>query len=801
MRAIRAWATTARASKRSRRPGADGSGGAPGRAGPVTAALSFSLGVGIFHALGAPPPFWLPVGLLLVLAPAALRWRPLRPAAFLAAGVLWAQTQACAILCDPFPEALVREDIRVEGRVASLPEDLGRATRFLFRVEQARHGDQELKVQGLVRLSWYGEAPPIRAGERRALVVRLKPPHGFANPGGFDYERWLFQEGVRATGYVRKGGEAQLLDAGAGPYFVDRWRQHLRDRLLGALEGGTASGLLLALVLGDRSGIEPAQWEALTRTGTNHLIAISGLHVGLVAASVFFVVRLLWSRSARLVLLLAAPRAGALGALAGALAYSALAGFAVSTQRALVMLAVVLGALFWSRTLRPGTGIALALAAVLIVDPQAVLSYGFWLSFGAVAALLYGLGNRPGRGGLWSRWGKAQWVVALGLLPLLLLSFGRASLVSPLVNLLAVPLFSLVLLPMVLVSAVIELVFGFTAPLAWMASLLAWLLQLLASAAAWEWASASIAWRPAWVWAAAFAGIFLLLSPRGLPGRWLAAPLLLPLVLVRPPAPTPGEAWLRLLDVGQGLSVVVRTAGHTLVYDTGPAFPSGFNTGSAVVLPFLREAGVDTIDTLVLSHGDGDHAGGFEGLVSGIHVRRILAGEPGEVEDPRARPCLAGQRWTWDGVDFHILHPAPGGGSGNDSSCVLRVVTAGATALLPGDIERRVERELAAQPRGSLSADVLVAAHHGSDTSSSQPFLQAVAPRWVLYASGYANRFDFPSPEVQDRVASVGAEGLDTARTGSIWFALSDQGLRGPRLHRVERPRIWSRRDGSPGAF
>lgn len=592
-----------------------------------------------------------------------------------------------------------------------------------------------------------------------------------------------------------------MLDPGPGLYRIDRWRQHIRERLRSVLTGSPASGAVLALVLGDRSGLTTEQWEVLTRTGTNHLFAISGLHVGLVAACLFFLVRWCWSRSTHLVLLLAAPRAGAIGALSGALVYSALAGFAVSTQRALIMLTVVLAALFWSRTLRPASGLAFALVGVLLVDPGAVLSYGFWLSFGAVGVLLYAMGNRLAHGGLWSRWGRAQWAVAVGLLPMLFLLFGRASLVAPLVNLLAVPLFSLVLLPLVLLSALVALIPGLEAPLVWTASMLGWVLERLTQVAGWEWAAVSIPGRPFWVWAAAFAGTFLLLSPRGLPGRWIGVLSLLPLVLMRPPVPGPGEAWLYLLDVGQGLSAVVRTQRHSLVYDTGPGFSSGFNTGSSVVLPLLRELGVQRVDTLVLSHGDRDHSGGFAGLASGMSFGRILAGEPHEVEDRRARLCRVGQRWTWEGVDFEILHPVRAGLSGNDSSCVLRVATVGASLLLPGDIERGVEGELVDSGADGLAGTLLVAAHHGSKTSTSQAFLDAVSPSWVLYASGYADRFGFPSPVVRARVAELGAMELDTAMTGAVWFGLTAEGLAGPILHRDEHRRLWTHRPDSAAAF
>jgi competence protein ComEC len=573
----------------------------------------------------------------------------------------------------------------------------------------------------------------------------------------------------------------------------------LRDRIGLVLGDSAGEGLVRALVLGDRSGLDPAQWEVLTRTGTNHLIAISGLHVGLVAALLFFLSRWAWSRSARLTLLIAAPRAAAFAALTGAVAYSALAGFAISTQRALIMLAVVLGAVLLSRAVRPVSGIVLALVGVLILDPKAVLSYGFWLSFGAVAALLYALGRRLGAGGLWSKWGRAQWAVALGLLPMLLLLFGRASLIAPVVNLIAVPLFSLVLLPAVLVASLLGLVPGAELPLVLTARVMAWGFGLLEGAAGWTWAAATVSWRPAWVWAAAFAGAVLLLAPRGLPGRWVGLLLLLPLPLLRAPAPDYGEAQVTLLDVGQGLSAVVRTREHTLVYDTGPKFPSGFNTGSAVVLPYLRYQGVGRIDTLILSHGDRDHAGGFAGLDGKVPVGRILSGEPSEVPGRGARSCLAGDDWSWDGVDFDLLYPDAAGLEGNESSCVLRVSTAGASVLLPGDIGVTVERKLVAELPGGLSSTVLVAAHHGSNTSTGAVFLEAVSPSFVLYGTGFANRFGFPAAAVRERVATLAATQLDTADSGAIVFRLGVAGVEGPRLHRAEHRRIWTHRTSIAG--
>lgn len=764
-----------------------------GRVGLPAHALGLAVGVGLLHLLPALPPRWPAIVLALLLAAMAGRRPSLAPLALAAAGFAWAQHQACQVLCDPFPDGLSRASLEVTGRVAALPTAADGAVRFLFRVESTRRGEAVADFKGLVRLSWYRDAPALRVGERWRLTVRLKPPHGFANPGGFDYERWLFQEGIRATGHVLAQHGPVRLDPGSGAYRIDRWRQDLRDHLDRVLAGEPGSALIQALVLGERTGISPVQWEVLTRTGTNHLIAISGLHVGLVAGLVFLLARRAWAASARLALALAAPRAAALAAFAAALIYSALAGFAVSTQRALIMLAVVLLAVGWARTLRPLAGISAAFIGVVILDPQAVLSVGFWLSFGAVAVLLYALGQRLPGGGWWTRWGKAQWAVGLGLLPLLFLTFGRASLIAPAVNLIAVPLFSLVLLPAVLGAAVLSLVPGLGLPLVLMAQALDWGMSALEAVAGWSWSAAALSARPAWVWVAAFAGTFLLLAPRGLPGRSAGVVLLAPLALVRPPLPPPGEAELTLLDVGQGLAAVVRTQNHVLVYDTGPAFPSGFNTGSAVVLPFLQEIGARRIDTLILSHGDRDHVGGLPGLIGRIPIIETLGGEPERGSEAAAHACRAGQGWTWDGVRFNLLHPGRAGLSGNNSSCVLRVATEGGSLLLTGDVDARVERQLAAQPE-RLRSTILVAGHHGSSSSTSAVFLAAVAPDWVLYSTGFGNHFGFPAAAVRERVRATGAGELDTASSGAIGFTLGADGVSGPSQFREARRRLWTHR-------
>lgn len=622
-----------------------------------------------------------------------------------------------------------------------------------------------------------------------------------ANPGGFDFERWLVEHRILATGHLRRGEPPERLDAGPGPYRLDRARQWLAEHLKTHIDETRTRALIQALVVGERAGLGTDVWEVLTRTGTNHLVAISGLHVGLIAGGVFFLVRWLWSRFPRLVFALAAPRAAAIAAILAALGYAALAGFAISTQRALVMIMVVLVALLRGRTLRPYHALALALIGVLLIDPMAMLSAGFWLSFGAVAVLVFSFAHRlPGRDP-WTRWGRAQWVVAIGLLPLLLLLFGRASVISPLVNLIAVPIFSTLLLPLVLISSLLSLLPGLALPMQWTAQLLGWCLDGLTWLAVLPWAAVTLPARPTWVLLAGAAGVFLLLAPRGLPGRWLGILLCLPMLLLQAPRPPPGEAWVTLLDVGLGLAAVIRTSEGTLVYDTGPSFPGGFDTGSAVVAPYLASHGVKRIERLVISHADRDHAGGLVGLAERIPIDELLSGEPARLDRPDALPCRAGMQWEWSGVSFQILHPAAATWRGNNASCVLRVEAAGRALLLTGDIESRVERRLARELGTALTSDILVAGHHGSKTSTHPDLLDAVAPALVLYASGYANQFGFPSAEVRARVAARGITQLDTGLVGAIELRLGAAGeIAGPWTWRARAGRSWTHRPvGYPG--
>ena len=712
-------------------------------------------------------------------------------------GMTWAAIHACALLCHPFPDALAREPLMIEGRIAAIPAVTTQSTRFLFQVETATHREQPIEFTGLVRLAWYQPAPALYAGERWRLAVRLKPRHSSANPSGIDGERVLFAQGIKATGTVRQATARnavinERLDASAGNYWLARWRQRIAAHLTQVAGAIDQRGLLQALTIGETSRLQVADWDALTRTGTSHLIAISGWNVAMIAGVFIGFTRWLWSRSARLTQLLATPRAGAVVGMIAALGYAGLAGFAISTQRALIMLLILLGALFWQRTLRPYHALTLALVGVLLVDPSTVLAYGFWLSFGAVAVLLFYLGQRLPRRDLWTQWGRAQWAVTLGLLPLLTVLFGQVSVIAPAVNLLAVPLFS-VLLPLVLSVSLFSLIPGLTAPLQWTAQLLNLCMDGLAWVATLPNIAPTLPTPPLWTWPVASIGAALLLAPRGLPGRWLGVVLLLPLVTTQPLRPAVGELWLTLLDVGQGLAAVAQTAEGTLIFDTGSGSPSGFNSGSAVIAPFLLAQGITRVERVVVSHADQDHAGGLVGLAKRVTLAQVQSGEPVRLAFPGATRCLAGEQWNWAGVRFQFLHSAQLIELGNNSSCVLRIDTAGRSILLTGDADQKVERELVARHGAALESTVLVAGHHGSNTSTGAAFLNAVKPEWVFFSAGYANQFHFPTQAVQKRIAARHIKTRNTATAGAIQLRIGANGhFNAPTEWRAQSQHLWT---------
>jgi competence protein ComEC len=578
---------------------------------------------------------------------------------------------------------------------------------------------------------------------------------------------------------------------------MGRLRQAIAEEFRRLLPDSAYSGILTALAVGDRSAVQKEQWDLLRRTGTGHLMAISGLHIGLIATFGFFAARTVWLWLPGLAGLLPAVKVGALAALLGASGYALLAGMSLPTQRALLMIATVMLALLWQRSVVPSRVLGLALLLVLMLDPAAPLTGGFWLSFGAVAIILYSVCGRlvPFFG--LRHWAGLQFAITLALIPATLTLFQSLSLVSPLANLVAIPWLSVTVVPMTLLAILAGLISE---------AMQAWLLQVAALSAHWLWNFLELlgdhAWslqlRPAppwWALALAVPGILLLIAPRGMPGRWAAAMMCLPLLWFPKAAPVPGDFWFTQLDVGQGLAAVIRTSNHVLVYDTGPWTSWRFDAGRAVLVPFLRQQGMVRIDTLIVSHPDFQHTGGVRSLLETMSAERILTSAPHTVPIRGAVACLEGMSWTWDDVHFHVLHPPPGGRfRGDNASCVLRVEGQGGNLLLPGDIEPAAERALLEAYGPSLRADVLVAPHHGNRGLSLTGFLAAVRPSYVLFSTGYRNRFGYPAAATVELYRGSGAQVLDTARHGAITLRLEGNGKRiaPPEAYREHARRYWN---------
>ncbi len=711
--------------------------------------------------------------------------------ALLVAGFLWTVLRASLALSGALPAELEGRDLTLVGTVVGVPEREDRSQRFELRVDEASGDGSGWRLPARVRLDWYDSAPALVPGERWRLTARLRRPKGLANPVGFDYEAWLLLRGVRATGYVRPGAGDERLGA-AGGALLSRLRTVLAARIDGALGAHPHRGVVKGLVVGLTAEVSQRQWEVFRATGTTHLMAISGSHVVLVAAAAYAATRRLWALGGRIALRVAAPKAAALLAMLAAAGYAGLAGLSVPTQRAAVMVGLVLVARAWRGRVSASHALALALLAVLLADPLTPLSPGLWLSFLAVGVLVLISLPSGAEPGLWGRWGRPHVLVALGLLPVTLALFGENPWLGPLANAVAVPWVELLVVPTALVGALITLLWPDAGGLLlrWSAWAMDGLWPLLEWVAGLDWTYRGPVGTGTAALVAAGLGALVALLPRGVPGRWVGLLGFLPLLLPSPARPALGEVWLTLLDVGQGLAAVVETAGHTLVYDTGPRYGPGRDAGGSVVAPFLRHRGLSRVDVLMLSHSDTDHVGGAASLLRAVRVD-ALVGSGAAGRDPTS-PCREGDGWSWDGVDFRVLHPpTPTERRGNDASCVLRVETADGSLLLPGDVEAAAEAELVASRAASLRADVLVVPHHGSRGASSRAFVAAVRPRHALVSTGYGNRFHFPAREVLARYRALGASVHDTAQTGAITVRMGAEGRTEIRHHRVEHRRFW----------
>ncbi len=711
-------------------------------------------------------------------------------------GSIW--LMACVQWFSPpaLPPKLEGQTINVTGIIKSIPKNQAKRSRFDLQILDTQGSDWKANV----RLNWYSPKLPLSAGQVWRMAIKLKRPHGFSNPGGLDYEGWLFERNIAATGYVHHAHQAVLLEQQAT---LNYQRQLLAQQLLSLFQSQDVAGLLIALVTGDRQYISPSQWQALQRTGTIHLMAISGLHIGLIFALFYWTGKQLWRCYPQLCLYRPAQDMAIISGLLAASAYAALAGFSIPTQRALVMLAVVVLGLLMRRSVSPLTVLLIALLVVLLIDPLSILNTGFWLSYTAVAIIYLVLTDKSEQKlvGKIKQLAWLQLALAIGLMPLTLVFFHQFSLIAPLVNLFAVPWVGILIVPMLVLLVIIEFTFhglaGYVSDaVIFMMSLLWKFIELLAGT---EYAVMRLPALISYNLITALPGLIILYRFRHY--RFAIAGLLFFIpwsILVENPLDE-GELQIDFLDVGQGLSVVVRTHRHVLLYDAGFRAGEHFDIGRMVILPYLWHEGITHIHRVILSHDDKDHTGGYKAVVDEVMTDSLTVMPGSEFKDryPYSQVCQTGQKWHWDGVDFDILYPTAAAQnnhkmSKNNRSCVLRIRHKGRTILLTGDIEARAEREIAALYGEHLKADVISAPHHGSATSSTQVWLNSVRPEYVVYSVGYRNRFRFPAKEVIQRYRALSTQQLRNDESGMVRFIFYGNGkMDRPHEYRRDKKRFW----------
>lgn len=743
-------------------------------------------------------------------------WPCRLPGAFLAGMcylLFWGHWQLSAWL----PAHAPQQDMLAQATVVDLPVRIERGWRVRLRLQASCQVDaSDCRALAwwqarLVQVSVYDDSLSLAPGQRWQWLLRLRRPHGFANPGGFDYQAWLLQQGIVATGYLRSSTHNRLLsEASGGPWFP-RLRHAMRARLRADERPPLLHGALVeALSLGLREGITEQQWQHFSQLGLNHLVVISGLHLGLVTAVLFGLAHRLARCSRALLLHWPAPRIAAALALLGACAYAGLAGFTLPVQRALVMALVVCSGTLLGRQTSARQSLQLALLLVLLLDPLAPQSAGFWLSFLAVAILLRhapaaappddaGAGQQapvlpPFAQYLWQTI-RLQLLLGVGMLPVMLVFFQQTSALAPLANLLAIPWIGLLVVPCCLLGLLL---------LPWSSTLAAPVLQMadflldcflrgVAAVSSW-WPHGLLTLPPL---GPGVLSLCLLLAALALLGpRWYwraAALVLLPGLLLWPARRlAPGVLELTVLDTGQGLAVLVDTRSQRLLYDAGPRYSERFDAGADLLLPVMRRLGLAGLDMVIISHADLDHAGGLPAVMAQFPQAHYLSSEPAVLGPVPSRELCRPRRWQRDGYHFALLHPDAGDYDDNDGSCVLHIRGAAGSILLPGDISRRVEaRLLQRYPR--LQADLVVAPHHGSKSSSSTAFIRRLQPRWVVYSSGYLNRFGHPAELVQARYQRAGAEAFNTAVDGAIRLRLDAQAGQPPQptAQRRQYPRFW----------
>ena len=823
------------------------------------AITAFIAGGALLFFLPTVPSAWLlvcaSVGalclLLLSIRPQIEWYRPVLICALLfSMGFAWNARYAESRLSNILAQELEGKELALEGRVVALPQSSSVGAKFAFEIDHIVSGKEQISIfPKKIYLNWQPAwrsqqaIPEIIPGQRWKFKVKLKRPYGSLNPYNFDFERWSFHQDFGASGSVRSGELLKIRDIGLTEFElrmeVARWG--LRQKIKALLpHDARYAGVIIALVMGDQNAIEQDDWRIFNATGIGHLISISGLHVTMLAGMGASFAALIWRRRT-LPLIIPVSKVAAASGLITAFIYAWLAGFQIPAQRTMYMVGVVAFALWTGRNPRSFDIWWWALAFVMLVDPMAPYTPGFWLSFGAVAAILYAMKDSSGLLGIptgkeleldWSNRVmqamreacRVQAVVTIALLPFTLYWFYQVSVVSPIANAFAIPIVSYIVTPLAIAGALLPEFIGrwLLLPAHMSMEYLALMLEWMAH---WRWA---VVWssQPVW-WLLLFSGtgIIYAIQPGELRRTWLFRSVaLLPTVLLFMPTINPGNTSLKtgefsatVLDIGQGTAVLIETAHKRLLYDTGP-IQGKDDAGQRTILPYLRGRGINQIDRMVISHSDSDHVGGATSLLKQISFTSMMGSLPSNnplLLNLQSRkipsiPCRYGQHWTWDEVEFLIWHPHEDtlfqdhySMKPNEMSCVLEIRNKNSSLWLTGDVEKQGEAEIT----GRLDQEVIdsigdrelifMAPHHGSKTSSSIELLKRLAPDFAFAQNGYRNRYGHPHPTVTARYEGMQIPFHQTPKTGAQVWSFGDEGNSGSKtiFWRKEAKKLWHRHE------
>lgn len=673
------------------------------------------------------------------------------------------------------PQDWIQKPITIDGVIDSIPKNKYRGMQFLFHTD---HVNQHAVATDFL-LSWYQGVPELLVGDHVRLTVKLKPPIGSHNPGGFDYGRYLLVNGITATGSVIAQTNNPLSQSNSD-FFIARFREHLAKVIAHTIVNPALAAFISSLSVGVRDQFQEADWQVLQKTGTNHLVAIAGLHIGFLSAFIYFITLRVVKLYPAILLRVPASRIAWIVSVFFVWIYAVLSGFAIPAERACWMMTIFLWLEVYAVQTASFEKLALIALCVIAWHPADIIDMSFWLSFASIAMLLWTM-----RGRFYARahvydFFRMQLTIMIGLLPWMFLFFQQTSLIALITNAVAIPWVGCVILPMTLFATILFALHcrALSITVFWAAAkclspvwfFLKWCASL--SFATWHHAIAN-----PWVLSAGIIACIALLAPRYFPARFVGCAGLVPLFFYVPSFPRADLCDVTVMDVGQGLSVFIRTAHHVMLYDTGAHFPHGFDYGESVVAPYVRMQGIRTIDRLEISHGDNDHSGGAPAIMRDFFVKSVYTSDPALIAKWHALPCFAGQSWQWDGVQFQTLQPnAYAPYADNNSSCVIKITTKTGQLLLTGDIEKETERSLVDHYHQQLQSTILVVPHHGSLTSSSSAFLSAVMPRYAVISAGKYNRYHLPSQRVVDRYTVRHIHLYNTASDGAIIIRFPQQG-------------------------